>query len=125
MDVKIPDGFERLPAPLPPMLSSLAGHNGTTRFFALFYFSKATWSDGWNSSTFSYRAAFEPLVSHPTIAFELFDKDLGSDDGPPVHAILCDRKDGLMYVGDYDEVMRFLREQTPRRSTSLSVEELE
>ena len=125
MTSDIPDDFEQLPVPLPPMLSSLVGHNGTTRFFALYYLSKATWSDGWNSATFSYRAAFEPLVSHPAVAFHLFDRDLGSDDGPPAHAILCDRKDGLMYVGDCDEVLRFLREQTPRCPTPLSVEELE
>jgi hypothetical protein len=112
--VQIPGGFTPLPVPLPPMLSALVGHNGTSRFFALCYAgTKATWLTGWTSSTFSYFAAYQPLVEHPAVAVHLFGKDLGSDDGPPTHALLCDRQEARMYAGGYDEVMRFLRAHNP------------
>jgi hypothetical protein len=107
-----PANFMLLPVPMPPMLPALVGHNGISRFFCLYYLgSKANWDTGWQSATFPYYAGFEPLINHPTIAMHLFGKDLGSDDGPPEHALLCDRKTLRIYVGGWQEVREFLRLQ--------------
>ena len=114
-EITFPQSCLLIPVPLPPMLSALTGHNGTGRFFSLCYLStKATWSDGWHSGTFSYHAAYEPLVSHPAIAEHLYGRHLGSDDSLPEDALLCDRQDGQIFVGNYDEIERFLREQNAR-----------
>jgi hypothetical protein len=113
-EVTIPESFTLLPVPLPPMLAALIGHNGISRFFSLSYLGgKATWSTGWASSTFSYYAAFQPLLEHPVLALHLFDFDFGSDDGPPAHALLCDRQTAQMTVGEAADVRAFLRQANP------------
>ena len=112
--VSLPEDFTVLPIPLPPMLAALVGHNGISRVFSLCYFgSKATWSTGWVSSTFSYAAGYQPLLEHPVLALHLFDFDFGNDDGPPQHALLCDRQTARMAVGTYTEVQQFLRQANP------------
>lgn len=112
--VSMPAHFTLLPLPLPPMLAALVGHNGISCWFSLCYFgSKATWATGWSSSTCSYYAAYQPLLEHPALALHLRDFDFGSDDGPPLHALLCDRQTAQMSVGVYEEVHRFLRQANP------------
>jgi hypothetical protein len=114
-----------LPVPLPPMLPEMVGIVGDSRYFAMFYMgSKATWTDGRGLGTFSYYAVYEPLTEHPALALDLEPYHLGSDDEFPTHAIVCDRLEGKMYVGDYPEVEKFLNIQHPPLPT-LSPEEVE
>jgi hypothetical protein len=49
------------------------------------------------------------------VAINLFDVCLGHDDEPPSHALLIDRANAAVYVGEYGEVCRFLRRQHPPR----------
>jgi hypothetical protein len=111
----VPESFSLLSAPMPAMLPSLVGHNGISRFFSLYYYgSKAVWDTGWESRTFPYYAGYAPLINHPVVGIDLLDKDLGSDDGPPVHALLCDRKTARMYVGRWQDVFTFLQRRNPQ-----------
>jgi hypothetical protein len=113
-DPTIPDDWRKLPVPMPPMLPEVIGVTGDSRYFSLSYEgSKAFWFDGRTGCTFSYFSAYQPYVEHLTMAIHLFEVDLGSDDGPPTHALLIDRQEAQVYVGDYDEVQRFLRKQHP------------
>lgn len=115
-DQEVPADFCKLPIPMPPMLPNVVGLRGDYRYFSLSYEgSKPFWSDGRAGGTFSYFAAYEPFISHPTIALHLFEADLGSDDGPPTHALLIDRQTDDIYVGDYDAVGHFLAKQRPPR----------
>jgi hypothetical protein len=107
------------------MLPEMVGIVGDSRYFAMFYMgSKATWTDGRGLGTFSYYAVYEPLTEHPALALDLEPYHLGSDDEFPTHAIVCDRLEGKMYVGDYPEVEKFLNIQHPPLPT-LSPEEVE
>lgn len=119
------EDFKELPIALPPMLSVACGHHSMSRYFALYYLgSKATWDTGWQSSTFSYYAVYEPLLNHPLIAVETLDCDFGSDDGPPRHALLADRAASKLYVGEWDQVLKFLREKNPQPAAPGEVIEL-
>ena len=104
--------FTEIPVALPPVLMRLIRYPGDARFVALFYVgAKATWADGLASATFSYYSAFQPLKDHPAVDIHLRDKDLGTDDTPPTHALLCDRQERKMFVGEIDEVLDFLSAQ--------------
>jgi hypothetical protein len=110
------DTFTKLPVGMPPMLPEVVGVRGERRFFSLSYEgSNPFWSDGRAGSTFSYYGAYQPFVEHLAVALYLFDVDLGSDDGPPTHALLIDRQAAAVYVGGYDEVQQCLKEQHPPR----------
>jgi len=67
---------------------------------------------------------YEPLTEHPALALDLEPYHLGSDDEFPTHAIVCDRLEEKMYVGDYPEVEKILNIQHPPLPT-LSPEEVE
>jgi hypothetical protein len=115
-ELQVPESFRKLPVPMPPMLPEVVGVRGESRFFGLSYEgSKPFWTDGRAGATFSYFAAYQPFVEHLAVALHLFEVDLGSDDGPPTHALLIDRQAGEVYVGDYAEVQRFLQKQHPPR----------
>ncbi len=115
-DLTVPADFRLLSAPMPPMLPSVVGVSSDNRFFRLNYEgSKPFWSDGRAGATFSYVAAYEPFVDHLAVAINLFDVSLGHDDEPPSHALLIDRANAAVYVGEYGEVCRFLRRQHPPR----------
>lgn len=127
-DLEIPDGFQKLPVPMPPMPPEIVRVTSDHRFFRLNYEgSKPFWSDGRAGSTFSYYAAYEPYVNHLAIAIHLLDVSLGHDDEPPTHSLLVDRLDDAVYVGDYREVCRFLQKQHPPRRTPTpeEIEEVE
>ncbi|MEG3920734.1 hypothetical protein QUA07_16590 [Microcoleus sp. T3_A4] len=115
--------FIELPVPMPPMLPSMIGVSNT-QYFALYYQgSKATWSNGRAMATFSYYAAYAPLIEHITLAIHLDPYNLGSDDEMPEHAILCDTVSRKMYVGTYKEIDHFLLQQHPNESPALSEQE--
>jgi hypothetical protein len=115
-NLTVPADFRLLPAPMPPMLPSVVGVSSDKRFFSLSYEgSKPFWSDGRAGATFSYYAAYEPFVDHLAVAINLFDVSLGHDDEPPTHALLVDRANAAVYVGEYGAVSRFLRRQHPPR----------
>lgn len=101
-----------IPVALPPNLMTLINYPAEARFVALNYFgSKATWHDGAASATFSYYAAYEPLINHPALYLYLMDKDLGHDDSEATHSLLCDRQDNKFYVGELSVVNKLLRSQ--------------
>lgn len=103
--------FTLLPVPMPPMLPGIIGIVDT-QYFSIFYQgSKATWSNGRGSGTFSYYAVYEPLIDHIALAIHLEQYNLGSDDEPPEHAILCDVGEQKMRVGNCREIDRFLQQQ--------------
>lgn len=116
-NLTIPADFRLLPVPMPAMLPDVVGVNSDRRFFRLNYEgSKPFWSDGRAGATFSYVAAYEPFVDHLAVAINLFDVSLGHDDEPPSHALLIDRANAAVYVGEYGEVSRFLRRCDRSRS---------
>lgn len=112
----IHDRFKLISVPLPPMLLTMAGVKGDSRFVGLCYrSSKATWSDGRGSATFPFYTVWQPYIDHLAIAIHLFDAHLGSDDCEPTHALVCDRLDEKVYVAPIEEALRFLDSQHPPR----------
>jgi hypothetical protein len=117
--------FIELPVPMPPMLPDMVGVSDT-QYFALYYqASKATWSCGRATATFSYYAVYAPLIEHIALAIHLEPYNLGSDDEAPEHAILCDCVHHKMYVGAYKEIDYFLLQQHPQESPTFSEQEFE
>lgn len=104
--------FTEIPVALPPILMKMIGYPASARFVCLYYMGTcATWNDGRGLATFSYYRVYEPLKEHPAIALYLFDADLGSDDSFPTHALVCDRQERKLFVGDYEKAIRFVRQQ--------------
>jgi hypothetical protein len=118
--------FTLLPVPVPPMLPGMVG-TSNIQYFSIFYQgSKATWSNGRGSGTFSYYAVYEPLIHHIALAIHLEEYNLGSDDEPPEHAILCDVGEQKMYAGNCREIDRFLQQQhSASQLIQLTSQELE
>lgn len=124
---QVPADFRKLPIPMPPMLPEVVGLRSDHRYFSLSYEgSKPFWSDGRAGGTFSYFAAYESFINHPTVALHLFEADLGSDDGPATHALLIDRQTSTVFIGDYGAVQGFLSKQHPprRAPTPEEIEEM-
>ncbi len=118
--------FIELPVPMPPMLPGIIGINNSQYFSIYYWGSKATWSNGRGLGTFSYHAVYQPLISHITLAIHLDRYHLGSDDELPQQAILCDCVQQKMYVGEYQEIDRFLQQQHSQEPHHpLSTEEIE
>jgi hypothetical protein len=110
--IEIPTTFRRLPMPMPPMLPIVVGIKGDSRFFYLSYEgTKAFWFDGRASASFSFFAGYEPYINHLAMAIHLLNVHLGSDDKPPLDALLVDRETAAVYVGEYSEVCRFVSSQ--------------
>lgn len=110
----IPEGFQKLPIPLPPMLCDTAGVSVDSRFISLYYRgSKAIWADGRSLSTFSFFYCWQPLISHICIEIRLWPYHLGADDLDPTHALLLDRENLAMFVGDWGQVQGFVESQHP------------
>ena len=118
--------FIELPVPMPPMLPTMIGVSNT-QYFAIYYWgSKATWNNGRGLGTFSYYAAYAPLIEHIALAIQLEPFHFGSDDELPEDAILCDCVQQKMYVGEYQEIDKFLRQQHSQEPQhTLSPQELE
>ena len=103
-----------IPVQLPPVLMRMIGYEANARFVAIYYLaSKATWNDGLQLSTFSYYNVYEPLKEHPAVALRLLDANLGNDDEMPTHALLCDREERKLYVGEFERVLALCRQQHP------------
>ena len=117
--------FIELPVPMPPMLPEMVGVNNTQYFAVYYQGSKATWSNGRGMGTFSYYAAYAPLIEHIALAIHLEPYNLGSDDVFPEHAILCDCALNKMYVGSYEEIDRFLLQQHSNKLPQLTEQEFE
>ena len=112
----LPESFKLIDVPLPPMLLSMAGVKGESRFVALFYrSSKSTWTDGRGSATFPFYTVWQPYIEHLAIAMHLFDAHLGADDLEATHVLVCDRLDLKVYVAPIEEAMQFLDSQHPPR----------
>ena len=117
--------FIELPVPMPPMLPEMVGVSNT-QYFALYYQgSKATWSNGRGMGTFSYYAAYAPLIEHIALAIHLEPYNLGSDDVFPEHALLCDCALNKMYVGTYEEIDYFLLQQHSDKLPQVTEQEFE
>ena len=105
-------GLTIIPVTPPPNLAELIGYPGAARYVAFYYMGTcATWDDGLASATFSFFGVYSPLIEHPVMAIHLLDADLGSDDGPPTHALVVDREGGAFLVGSYDDAIRLVRSQ--------------
>jgi len=114
----LPASFVQLPLPLPPMLLEMAEVRSEAQFVGLYYWgTKATWSDGCGSGTFSYFSCWAPFSRHPALAFPLaaqpYRIHLGSDDLEPSHQIICDRQKETLYVAPWQEAQNFLKSQHP------------
>jgi hypothetical protein len=119
----IPDSFKLIDVTLPPMLLSMAGVRGDSRFIGFWYRgSKATWNDGRGSATFPFYTVWQPYIQHLVIAINLFDAHLGSDDLEATHVLVCDRLEEKVYVAPLEEAMRFLDSQHPPRQPLTSQE---
>ena len=119
----IPESFKSIDVPLPPMLLSMAGVRGDSRFIGFWYRgSKATWNDGRGSATFPFYTVWQPYIQHLVIAINLFDAHLGSDDLEATHVLVCDRLEEKVYVAPLEEAMRFLDSQHPPRQPLTSQE---
>src|SRR5215207_4401817 len=106
------DGLKEIAVQPPPNLAELINYPGAARYVAFYYVgTNATWDDGLASATFSYFAVYSPMIEHPVLALHLLDADLGSDDGPPTHALVCDREGGKFLVGRYDDALRLVHGQ--------------
>lgn len=106
--------FNLIPTPMPPMLPVMVGLPENSLYWSICYYgSKATWSDGRNMSTFSFYGVYKPLINHMALSIYLWPYDLGSDDEYPTHALLCDRTEQKIYVGEYKLVEQFLDSQHP------------
>lgn len=82
----------------------------------------ATWSDGRSIGTFSFYGVYKPLIEHIALDIHLWNCNLGNDDSLPTHALLCDafggsrsdhRSEQKMYLGEYEEIEKFLSSQHP------------
>lgn len=104
-----------IPVSLPPMLAEMAGFDRiTSRYIAISYCgSKATWTDGRSSATFSFYTVYEPLINHMALACYLWKYHLGSDDEYPTHSLLCDRVENKLYIGQVKAVDEILNSQHP------------
>jgi hypothetical protein len=92
----------------------MVGVSVDSRYFSIAYWgSKATWTDGRSRATFSYYGCYQPLINHIAIACYLWNYHLGSDDEYPTYALLCDRQDNKLYVGEIKAVEKFLDSQHP------------
>lgn len=110
----IPNSFQPLSVPLPPMLLEMVGVEVDSQFISLYYSgNKATWNDGRSLTTFPFYSVWQPYTEHLAIAIELFDCNLGADDDGATHALVCDRSGKKVYVAPFEEVMRFLDWQHP------------
>jgi hypothetical protein len=118
--------FTLIPVPMPPMLPQMVGTTDS-EYFAIYYQgSKATWSNGRGSGTFSYYAVYEPLIDHIALAIHARQYNLGSDDELPEHAILCDCTERKMYAGSCQEIDRFMQQQhSASQLIQLTPQELE
>jgi len=120
----IPNSFQFLNVPLPPMLLEMAGVKGDSQFVALFYSgSKATWNDARSSATFPFYAVWQPYIDHTAIAIDLFDCNLGADDETATHALVCDRANEKVYASPFAEAMSFVSEQHPPRQELILTQE--
>ncbi len=101
--------FQLIPTALPPMLSKMIGVPENKRYFAICYYgSKAIWSTRQEMSTFSFYGVYEPLINHIALSCYLWNYHLGSDDEYPTHQILCDQSSAQMYIGESEQVEKFL-----------------
>ena len=111
-DTAMNEQIKELPIEVPPAILKLAGYKARARYIALYYYgTKATWDDGAASASFSYYAAYQPLINHPAVAIHLKDMHLGSDDCYPSHALVCDTQANKLLAGPFDAVQELLRSQ--------------
>jgi hypothetical protein len=86
---------------------------------------KPFWTNGLTGATFSFYAAYLPLISHPVLALHLEGRDLGTDDTPGDSALLID-SNRMIHVGDAAEISRLVEAQHPRMNPeTITAEELE
>lgn len=105
-------GLTEIAVKPPANIAGLINYPGAARYVALYYVgTNPTWDDGLASATFSYFGVYSPMIEHPVLAIHLLDADLGSDDGPPTHALVIDREGEKFLVGAIDDALRLVREQ--------------
>jgi hypothetical protein len=128
-DMMLPNSFHKLGTPLPPMLCDMAGVRSEARYIAFYYQgSKASWTDGRASGTFSFYDVWKPLTDHRAIALPLAlsspGAHLGYDDDGPTHGLVADRLDRALFLAPYEAVWTFLDDRYPAMELrSLSAEE--
>lgn len=118
--------FIEIPIPVPPMLMEIIGCFEDAQYCSIGYFgTKATWSTGWQSHTFSYYTAYKPLIEHPAILISLCPYHLGSDEKYPTHLLLIDSLKSKMWIGEIAEVKSFLAAHNLPPTVELEPEDYE
>jgi hypothetical protein len=96
---------------LPPMMVGFLNVQTSARYFSLFYSSPfPRWHDGINQGTASH-TIYVTFINHVTVAIELWNYNLGSEEAEATHHLLCDRQEQKIYVGLAQNVQHFLDAQ--------------
>jgi hypothetical protein len=96
---------------LPPMMVGFLNVQTSARYFSLFYSSPfPRWHDGVERGTASH-TIYITFINHITVAIELWNYNLGSEETEATHHLLCDRQEQKIYVGLAQNVEHFLNAQ--------------
>ena len=109
--------LRQLPVPVPPMLEQAIGYAGDSPDFnpewmAFYYQStEAFWDTGLRSATGEWYPLLYLYLRHRAVAPYVAPYDFGSDDAPPAHWLVLNRRTRTMYVAEAHLAERFVMAQ--------------
>lgn len=105
----------QLPVDVPPRLERALGYPGEANFVAFFYDggNMAYWIDGKQCFP-GDTASYEIFIGHPHVGQYLKPYVLGNGRNEPLHFLLLDRNERLLYVGRVALVEQILHDQWPK-----------
>ena len=107
--------MQRLDVSVPPMLEEALGYDGSSRWVAFYWTpwgDELVYDDGTTSTDGSWHA-WLTFKRHPCIAPHLEPYRLGNSDEEAKHWLLLDQETRALYVGEREEISRFLSENAP------------